>query len=406
MNSTNSPYYIESKKAPAFVQVPTSKSVAARLLILAAISKRAITIYDVPSCQDIQDLLACFKQIGLRLEEKESSVTIHNSFPACETLTNQTIVLKSGEGGTTNRFLIAMLARGSNSYQLHYYGRMKQRPINELLLALGQLNASATHREHEGYYCIQGPIHPRSIIIDAQRSSQFASALLLSNADCEISIEIKNATSSIPYWEMTSKLVNQFRKNALMDRVPTDWSGASYPLALGLFQGPISINAERSDFLQADKVFLSIIERMGGRLTWQGHRATIWPTTDLLPIEQDCANCLDLVPTLAFICSYIKGTSVLKNLNNLAYKESDRLSEIIRLLDTFGVSYSVRDFDLTIFGPSRKAKFVEYIPAKDHRIAMAAYLFMRYNNGGMLHNIDSIGKSYPNFIDQMEHVDS
>ena len=149
---------------------------------------------------------------------------------------------------------------------------------------------------------------------------------------------------------------------------------------------------------------ISIAQEMGIPVDWtpQGLAAQSGPP--LRPLNRDVSNCPDLTPTLAFLASYAKGTSRLTGLGILRHKESDRIQEILRLLETFGVphSFNAPNNELTIMGPAPAAPLIHYHPPDDHRMVMAAYLFMRKNSGGILSNTHHVAKSFPSFFEAME----
>ena len=112
--------------------VPTSKSHGNRLLILAAICKGETILQDLPFSTDVIMMLASLRTIGLEIEGNHQKLIIKNSFPECEKLSSSPIILETGDGGTTNRFLIPLLSLGRNTYQVEPSEKMRERPMEEL----------------------------------------------------------------------------------------------------------------------------------------------------------------------------------------------------------------------------------------------------------------------------------
>src|SRR5690606_11765606 len=112
------------------INVVTSKSRANRMLFLAAIDEREIILNGIPNSSDVNDMLRCLTDIGLVIEKTDDQVVIKNSFPACEDNSNQPVVVKCGYGGTTTRFLSALLALGKKRYYLEAEGHMRSRPMS------------------------------------------------------------------------------------------------------------------------------------------------------------------------------------------------------------------------------------------------------------------------------------
>ncbi len=378
------------------LRVPGSKSYATRLLILAALKPDPVKIFDLPESSDVLTLLDCLKKIGLGISRTGADVVIENSFPACEPMDAPPLSLSTGDGGTTNRFLLGLLARGKRMYQLNPSGRIKERPVQELWQALRLLGAQVSAGK------VQGPVvWGKKVCVDASSSSQMASSLALALADTEAEIVPKNLLASQTYWWLTQKLVSDFREGSLNWRVPVDWSGAAPLLGTGLLINPVLLeNCQTPDPLQADGRFLGLIKEMGGNPRATPGGLSLFPARRLQAIKVDARHFPDLIPSLSFVCSYAKGTSVFENLSVLRHKESDRLAQIQRLLTHFGVkhAFKARACSLEIYGPTpRSERPSSYTAPNDHRMIMSAALFMRYNGGGTLFNVHPVAKSFAHF---------
>jgi 3-phosphoshikimate 1-carboxyvinyltransferase len=120
----------------------------------------------------------------------------------------------------------------------------------------------------------------------------------------------------------------------------------------------------------------------------------------LTPFDVDGSKFPDLVPTLAFVASHIEGKSTLRHLSVLRHKESDRIEEILKILRAFSIDFSFDDSidELVINGKLHCSPPVSITTARDHRMVMMAYLFLRANNGGHLGETDCVEKSFPDFF--------
>ena len=392
-------FKVSPKPFSKTLKAPSSKSYAARLLILAAMDPRKIIIKDIPTCSDTTHLIHALKKIGLKITQDQNEVVIYNSFPQDEKKSSAPIPIKIGDGGTTSRFLMALLSKGNNRYHLDIEKPMATRPMQELINALRKLGVRI--EKYDGSFIIKGPakVINKSLEIDCNRSGQFASALILAFGE-EISLKIKNLHSSSKYILLTKKLIKDFKKNNCFT-VPADWTSASYPLALGLITGRTQIsNLKNPDPLQADSSFTQIINQMGGKIEFN-EKGLYVKKKQLKKITLDCSSCLDLVPTLAFLCSRISEDSHLTGLINLKYKESHRLEEIEKLL-ALSKSKIVKHQNSLLIKKGGEIPFFEYQAPEDHRMVMTAYLFMRSGRGGIIYNAGSVNKSWPDFFKQME----
>lgn len=408
MNSGNLSYKVEVTPFDKEIRVPTSKSYANRLLVLAAISKEPTWVRDLPASTDVINMLNCFKQLGLEIERSGEDVLIKNSFPECENDKDKPLELETGDGGTTNRFIIPFLARGSRPYFVLAEGGMRSRPMNHLEDAIRSLGAAMDKGSEEDpyWYKIQGPCQsmPNSLEVDSSISTQFPTGVALAFADTSLTVTPKNLQSSRAYYDMTLTLIEQFREGKRDFIVPVDFSSLGYPLALALVAGKVTVkNCHEIDEFQADSAFFDIIKLTGGSYRFSGAGLTVEKNDKLKGFNLDCSKCPDLVPTLGFVAAYANGESRLQNLEVLRHKESDRITEVINVLQAFNVSFEYDDtlYELLIRGGNPSAEFVEYSPPADHRIIMMAYLFMRMNKGGKIHEAQHVAKSFPGFFETL-----
>lgn len=385
------------------LSVPTSKSRANRMLFLAAIDKRPITLLDVPNSSDVEDMILALRTIGLKIEREKSDVlTIVNSFPECETDTKEPMTVECGYGGTTTRFLAALLALGSRRYHLEAQGYMRQRPMSEIIAPLESLGVDIKFGSDEAWLVIQGPVKTKlkELEVDSSRSTQFASALAMTLSLWQGRVVPTQMKASEDYFEMTLDCIKNTKETQWV--VPADFSSLSYPLALAALSGEVIVkNVHGIDPYQPDSIFIEILKAMQAKveLVESGLRVS---KSDLLAWSGDCSAFPDLVPTLAVVCAYAKGTSRLKNLSVLKHKECDRLIEVHKILQLFGVSVTIEDSDLVIEGPMRPLQApVKYTAPDDHRMIMIAALMMRLNHGGEIENWNHVRKSYVNFFEDI-----
>lgn len=397
---------VEKKDFDKSLFIPTSKSYANRMLILAAVKKGPVRINSLPPSTDVEKLIECFIEVGLEVErDGKKSVLIKNSFPECEANIDTPLTLNTGDGGTTNRFIIGMLSLGKREYVINPEGHMKKRPMEEMTSILKDLKVSIQSGKNK-WLSLKGPVQfeNSSISVDCARSTQFATAFLLAYSQLDLEIKIENLKSSKQYLELTHHLVESSKKVTEFD-VPIDFSSISYPIAMGAVDGKLNVeNFKGVDELQADSILISILEKMNADISFD-NKSLVVKKSKLTPIEVECSQFPDLVPTLAFICAYADGMSNLKNLEVLRHKECDRVEEVINILKTFNVKYELNNNDdLKIFGDSNRdaCSSVKYLPPKDHRMVMVSYLFMRKNNGGLLGNSHHVKKSFANFFELMD----
>lgn len=374
------------------VNVPSSKSYANRVLILAALKDAPFKITNISDCTDVLMLIDALKKVGVKVTCTDGVVTVHNSFPACEQK-GQTI--KVGEGGTTARFLASLLLKGKEPYELILGERLKARPWEEFINFVNQHGGKAELTDSS--LKIQGPVNlPSKISLDCSRTTQFASGIQLTYPTTNV--EPVSMTSSQSYWAMTSSLIDTVSKTDTYT-IPLDWSSASYPMTYAALNHSIEFPGMKIDSLQADSKLFSVLEKMDA-ITETADGFIVRPSTKDQPVDMDVSDCLDLVPALAYLLAHKPGIHRLHGIKNLNLKESKRLDEIIRVLDLFFRVSTVSGDTLTINGHKDLVKEeVHLFLPNDHRMVMMATLFLRHHSGGSLVPSEAVKKSYPDFFE-------
>jgi len=396
---------VKSESFSGSIWVPTSKSWANRLLCLASITEREIVIRNIPQSTDVQSMINCLVKIGLKIEVRENVIKVKNSFPACEVEKDKEIVLESGDGGTTNRFLLPMLSLGKNAYVLAPEVEMSNRPMNELFRVVESLGA-ISYLNNKKQFVVKGPVNvnKKDVEVDCSQTTQFLTGLMISYLNCPFSIKGINLKSSAKYLELTDHLIELFAKGKSDFTIPVDFSSASYPIALGATMDGCCIeNCLGIDSYQADSIFLKILEDINGRFEFKNNQLIINASDELKSFSLDCQGFPDLVPTLCYLACCVKGESVLSGLEVLKFKESNRIEGILNILKQYDVNFSFcsEKNQLKIQGETAVNKWIKYMPAEDHRMVMMSYLFMRKFGGGVLGNAHCVNKSFPKFFESL-----
>ncbi len=397
------------------IDIPSSKSYANRLLILAALSPKPVRVINLPLSTDVLTMIECLKKIGLHCEEVNNEVIVHNQFPECE-YDELKIVLHTGDGGTTNRFLIPLLSLGKREYEVRAKGHMRKRPMKDLVEALrdcgAQVKYNPTENDNEAWITIQGPISTSvkdSLEIESSQTTQFLTGLALAFSKIGINVIPKNLSVSLPYWNLTKALLKKAESEPDFYENPVDFSSLSYPIALAALIGKVKVkNCFAVDSNQADSQFLKILEEMGARVEFTNEGLLV-EKGELQGIEFNGSQCPDVIPTLIFVCSFAMGKSKLTHLEVLSHKECDRFEEMVRLLQTAGIEHTVNrnDYSLEIVGKGLPGEIEElsgfdFDPVADHRMVMVTYLYQRILGGGhILDNAHHVKKSFANFFEVM-----
>lgn len=376
------------------VYIPSSKSYANRSLILCAILKNSPQLRNLPTATDVTNLTSCLKNMGLAFTFKDNNLQFHNSFPSCEQ--QHSLELDVGEGGTTARFLAAMCLLGKCEYTLILGERLKDRPWDVFIQVATNLGAEVSLTGNK--LKIKGPVKfPSEITIDCSQTTQFGTAFQLLSVVTGSKIIPLGMTSSQSYWKMTEKLVEEM-KDLNSYEIPLDWSSASYPLAFASLNHKIEFPQLKYDQFQADAKFIKLLEKFNC-VSSHEEGLIITPIKEHQSIIMDVSDCLDLVPTLGYFLAHVEGQHELRGISNLVHKESDRLKEVMKLLELFKRKTSLKNDILYIEGSrSIIGEKINLEMPNDHRMVMAGTLFLLHHSGGEISPAEAVLKSYPHFF--------
>ncbi|MCF8111458.1 MAG: 3-phosphoshikimate 1-carboxyvinyltransferase [Desulfobacteraceae bacterium] len=409
-------------KINATVSVPGSKSYSHRIAVSAALSNGISYIYNYLNSQDTNYTLEALGQLGVNIENSNNKITVHGSSGRFSP-GPKTIYL--GNSGTSMRLLTAVSALGPGPYQFCGTERMHERPIKELLSALGQIGVSAKAVNNDNCPPVEirgGEITGQKVSIDCSRSSQYLSGLLLM-APCTqkgLDIDVTAGPVSRPYVEMTLDIMSVFGINYEHNgftffRVPggqsynpgeytvePDCSQAGYFwAAAAITGGRVKVKDISPDTRQGDAGFVKILEKMGCSVSYQSDGITV-TGGKLSAVDADMEAMPDLVPTLAVTAAFAKGITVIRNAAHLREKESDRLTAVANELTKMGVKVSVTQDGLQITGGSPHGAEIETYD--DHRIAMSFAVAGLAVPEITIRTPSCVEKSFPGFWEVFERL--
>ena len=404
--------------------VPPSKSATNRALLCAALTETRVEILHPLESEDTAALRRCLTAMGASMETTAQGLAVSGPLrgdPARE------IVLDVADSGTAARFLTAVAAAVPGRFLVTGSPRLCQRPIGELVAALASAGARIVDRGSAGCLPISvegGALRSGTITVDASRSSQFLSAILLAGVAVEggLSVRASGSVASAPYVTMTLETLRELGHEALEGellrvargktvrtpfRTPGDYSSAIPLLACaGAAGGEVTLTGLRWPSTDADAGALPVLQSLGVRIeaTASQVRASA-ERNDLRPVTVRAADFPDAVPALAALAALAPGQSRFTGIAHLRLKESDRLAALASLLSLSGATAVAEEDGLTVTGPARPADGVVRLPSfRDHRMAMAAAILALRLPGILVEDPGCVAKSYPHFFSDLETI--
>lgn len=389
------------------VQLPSSKSICNRALIMQALAGGEAALSNLSDCDDTRVMVECLRTLP------------H--------------VADIGAAGTAMRFLTAFFAiRPGEEHVMTGTARMQQRPIRILVDALRALGADITYTRAEGY----PPLHIRGrrlttseTTLPGNVSSQYISALLLIGPMLPegLTLHLTGEVVSRPYIDLTLGLMNEFGARAgwLPDErsirvapcpyrphaytVESDWSAASYWYEMVALSDDAQARLPGllSESLQGDSAVARLFEGLGVGTRFDAEGAVLEriPRT-LERMDYDFTDRPDLAQTFVVTCALLGLPFRFGGLQSLKIKETDRMAALIRELGKWG--YALREeggstlvWDGTRTRPEETPVIDTY---EDHRMAMAFAPAALRRTDIVIREPQVVTKSYPHYWDDLSRA--
>ena len=406
------------------VCAPSSKSYTQRMVIAAALSNGISKISNPLLSEDTEATLRAVIALGAKVEAAEGCWTIHGKLP----LKGSKESIDCGESGATLRFIIPVAALAKGSSTLVFRGSIEKRPVEPLLTSLVELGAKAHPGklgDCDAVFVEGGGIVGGETSIRGDLSSQFISGLMFACPMAKVDTEIllTSPLESEDYVKMTQAVLadhgirvpaheNHIHIPANQTytpsegRVPGDFSSGAFLLAAAAISiSKVQINNLDYGSVQGDKAIMGILKHMGVEGKVCEDSVEIEGSGNLLkPVEVDAKNIPDLVPAIAALACYAKGTSHIFGAHRVRLKESDRLKSLYLELTKMGAQIIINEDGLIIEGGCALHDAV-IDPHNDHRIAMAcAVAALRAEGQTTIQNAECVRKSYPQFFTHLKQV--
>lgn len=431
-------------RPPIQIEVPGSKSITGRALLLAALAQGATTLRGVLFSDDSRHFLRCMQDLGFEAEVNESQREVRitglgGAVPKSEAS------LYVGSAGTAARFLTAYLGVSRGVYHMDASEQMRKRPMAPLIASLRELGCEISCGEKEDCFPFTIQSHgfgKHLITVDIGRSSQFLSALLIASCLCpeDMTIHIEGE-HGLSYIQITTRMMEQFgvlaqplyyctgggdehhcrscvnsvrpmgyriaagqHYRALDYQIEPDVSAACYFYALGaLLHVPVQVmQVHRSESMQGDTAFVDILARMGCTLREDAQGLTLLPPEDghLSGVTADMSACSDQAITLAAIAPYADSPTTITGIGHIRFQECDRLHAIVTELGRMGIRCQSTDSSVTIYpGSPRPCTVRTY---EDHRMAMGFTLTGLRADGIVIDDPGCCRKTFEDYYETLE----
>ncbi|EKM5319415.1 3-phosphoshikimate 1-carboxyvinyltransferase [Salmonella enterica] len=408
------------------INLPGSKSVSNRALLLAALACGKTVLTNLLDSDDVRHMLNALSALGI-------NYTLSADRTRCDITGNGgalrapgALELFLGNAGTAMRPLAVALCLGQNEIVLTGEPRMKERPIGHLVDSLRQGGANIDYLEQENYppLRLRGGFTGGDIEVDGSVSSQFLTALLMTAplAPKDTIIRVKGELVSKPYIDITLNLMKTFGVEIANHHyqqfvvkggqqyhspgrylVEGDASSASYFLAAGAIKGgTVKVTGIGRKSMQGDIRFADVLEKMGATITW-GDDFIACTRGELHAIDMDMNHIPDAAMTIATTALFAKGTTTLRNIYNWRVKETDRLFAMATELRKVGAEVE-EGHDYIRITPPAKLQHADIGTYNDHRMAMCFSLVALSDTPVTILDPKCTAKTFPDYFEQLARM--
>lgn len=410
----------------ASVEIPGSKSLTNRLLVLAALAEGPGTLRGALRSRDADLMIASLRSLGVEITEGDSPSTLHVT-PG--RLTGD-VDVHTGLAGTVMRFLPPVAALADGPVRFDGDPQARVRPMRPVLAALHALGVKVQGHEGEAFPSTlpftvvgRGGLRGGSVDVDASGSSQFVSGLLLAAARFEQGLSLRHVgitLPSVPHIQMTVATlrdagvqVDDSRDGiwvvtpgpiAARDvRVEPDLSNAAPFLAAALVAGGrVSVPGWPTSTTQPGALVPGLLDRMGGSSLLSADGVlTVTGDGTIRGIDVDLRAAGELTPTIAALAA-LADSRRLRGIAHLRGHETDRLAalatEITRL---GGQAEETRDGLVITPRPLHGALFRTYA---DHRMATSGALIGLRVPGVQVEDVETTAKTLPGFAGMWQAI--
>jgi 3-phosphoshikimate 1-carboxyvinyltransferase len=409
---------VPTQKINAKIRLPGSKYIANRLLPLCALAKSKSLLTNIVDNDDINTAIAGLTSLGYQFKKELHGLSI---IPRKDKLC-QPVGIYAAHSGTFSRFVSAMASLEKVPVTINCSNKMATRPMVEMFDSLKQLAVNIQSSNDCLPATFKGPMIGTECQLNASRSSQYLSALLIVAPMLPNGLTVKLSAELVSraYVDMTIKLMSKMsvqvkqNDNRFIVRAGQSYQGINYdipcdPVSSTYFMaaavisgGQITINGFDFDSVQGESQFYKVLEKMGVKALIREHDLTIIANQQLNAIEIDMSEMPDAVQTLAVIACFASGSTRITNIKHLAYKESNRIEDTAHELRKTGIKVETGEDYMLIHGGNPLG--AEISTHEDHRMAMSMALLGIKTPGIKIIDPQVVEKSFPDYWEYLSKV--
>ena len=406
--------------------LPGDKSISHRAIMLSSIADGKSTIRNLNDGADLQSTINALKACGAKIDSRNKAIIIEGV-----DLTNPNEKLDCGNSGTTTRLISGLLSSQKLDFTLVGDSSLSSRPMKRIITPLQKMGCDISSNDNLLPLTINAKEGIRSIdykipVASAQVKSCILLAALGGDNPSTIheniltrnhtEVMLKNMGATISFIDKSINIHPLKNKlNPINITIPSDPSSAAFFAAMAVINDNSELTLNNVLLNKTRIGFIDVLKKMncnlavGNKQLNNGEKTgdITFSTSDLTSVEVESEiipSIIDEIPILSVVAAYSNGITIFRNIEELKYKECDRLHAIIHNLNAFGINAYEKDNSLFVEG-GKPDKLAEITTFHDHRIAMA-FTILSLTSFGKYHldNKDCIDISLPNFFNLIKRV--
>nr|WP_314459207.1 3-phosphoshikimate 1-carboxyvinyltransferase [uncultured Clostridium sp.] len=411
------------------LSIPGDKSISHRSIMFGSLAKGTTEITSFLQGADCLSTIACFKKMGINIENNGDSVVVHGN--GLFGLKKPETILDCGNSGTTTRLISGLLSAQNFDVTLTGDDSIKKRPMKRIMEPLSHMGADI--RSLEGNGCaplaITGKklygIHYTSKVASAQVKSAILLAGLYAEGETKVTepyVSRNHSEIMLKYFgadvttEGTTAIIRP-AKELYGSRivVPGDISSAAFFIAAGLLVPGSEILMKHVGINPTRDGILSVCRDMGADITLLNKNTDSGePTADILVKYSSLRGTeiggsiiptlIDELPIIAAMACFAEGETIIKDAGELKVKESNRIEVMVQNLSAMGADVTETEDGMIIRGgkPLHGAVIDSRL---DHRIAMTfAVAGVCADGETEIKGAECVNISYPGFYQDLERL--
>lgn len=423
-----------AKQLKGGIQIPGDKSISHRGIIFGALAHGTTRLKNFLMANDCVSTIEIFRQLGISIDiQKDNTILVHGQ--GLQRLSTPQKLLEAGNSGTTARLLLGLLSGQNFDSTLTGDESLCNRPMDRVTIPLRQMGASFDTGSKGDFLPITVKAKKSDYLkaIDYTlpvASAQVKSSIILASLYADNSSTIRQPTLSRNHTEI---MLETFGGNIQVDDdntitvhplpylyaqdliIPGDISSAAYFITAALLVPKSEILLQNVGVNPTRSGILEVYKHMGAEIEIERiDQGSMEPSADIVVrtsslkgtiIEGDLIpRLIDELPIIALAATQAKGTTIIRDAEELKVKESNRIDSTVNILKSFGADVQATSDGMIIQGPT--PLFGTSIkPGSDHRLVMMAAI------GGLIAEGTTIIEdaqwadiSYPNFFKEIEKL--